>query len=59
MVEERPIASYYSLTEKGTALCPVLDELGDWDDDWVDDWADDWVDVEGPEELRVDVEGPE
>ena len=41
MVEERPIASYYSLTEKGTALCPVLDELGDW--------ADDWVDVESPE----------
>jgi DNA-binding HxlR family transcriptional regulator len=40
-VEERPIASYYSITEKGTALCPVLDELGNW--------ADDWVDVEGPE----------
>jgi len=40
-VEERPIASYYSLTEKGTALCPVLDELGDW--------ADDWVELDGPE----------
>jgi len=35
-VEERPIASYYSLTEKGTALCPVLDEIADWADDWVD-----------------------
>jgi len=39
-VEERPIASYYSLTDKGTALCPVLDELGGW--------ADEWVDVDGP-----------
>jgi DNA-binding HxlR family transcriptional regulator len=39
-VEERPIASYYSLTKKGTALCPVLEELGDW--------ADEWVEVDGP-----------
>ncbi|MEF8821388.1 MAG: helix-turn-helix domain-containing protein, partial [Halovenus sp.] len=26
-VEERPIASYDSLTEKGMALCPVMDRL--------------------------------
>jgi len=35
-VEERPIASYYSLTEKGTALCPVLDTLEEWADEWVE-----------------------
>jgi DNA-binding HxlR family transcriptional regulator len=39
-VEERPIASYYSLTGKGRALCPVLDELGSW--------ADEWIELDGP-----------
>ena len=34
-VEERPIASYYRLTEKGKALHPALDELGDWAEDWL------------------------
>jgi DNA-binding HxlR family transcriptional regulator len=34
-VEERPIASYYSLTEKGEALCPVFSELDGWADDWL------------------------
>ena len=34
-VEERPIASYYRLTEKGKALNPALDELGDWSEDWL------------------------
>lgn len=31
-----PIAVYYSLTEKGRALWPVLDELGAWADEWVE-----------------------
>lgn len=35
-VEERPIASYYSLTEKGVALCPVMETLEDWADEWVE-----------------------
>jgi DNA-binding HxlR family transcriptional regulator len=34
-VEERPIASYYSLTEGGEALCPVFSALDDWADDWL------------------------
>jgi DNA-binding HxlR family transcriptional regulator len=34
-VEERPIATYYSLTERGRALCPVFDELGEWADEWL------------------------
>lgn len=35
-VEEKPIATHYSLTDKGRALCPVFDELETWADDWVD-----------------------
>lgn len=35
-VEEQPIATYYSLTEKGEALCPVMDTLEDWADEWVE-----------------------
>jgi len=35
-VEERPIASYYSLTEKGEALCPVLDDIEQWAAEWVE-----------------------
>lgn len=32
---DAPIASYYSLTEKGEALCPVFDALDDWGSEWV------------------------
>jgi len=35
-VEEQPIASYYSLTEKGEALCPVMDRLEEWSAEWVE-----------------------
>lgn len=34
---ESPIASYYSLTEKGRALCPVFDALDEWGENWIDD----------------------
>ncbi len=34
-VEDRPIATYYSLTEKGEALCPVLTSLEAWATEWV------------------------
>ena len=34
-VEDRPLATYYSLTEKGEALCPVFAELEAWADEWV------------------------
>jgi len=34
-VEETPIATYYSLTEKGIALCPVFTELEDWAAEWL------------------------
>ena len=29
-VEDRPIATYYSLTERAKGLCPVFDELEQW-----------------------------
>ncbi|MFB6138035.1 MAG: winged helix-turn-helix transcriptional regulator [Halobacteriaceae archaeon] len=36
-VEDQPLATYYSLTEKGTALCPVFEELTAWGEEWVSD----------------------
>jgi len=33
--EDAPVATYYSLTEKGAALCPVFDEIEAWADEWL------------------------
>ncbi|EMA52600.1 MULTISPECIES: winged helix-turn-helix transcriptional regulator [Halococcus] len=33
--EDAPIATYYRLTEKGEALCPVFDEIEAWADEWL------------------------
>ncbi|SEP00653.1 transcriptional regulator, HxlR family [Halogranum amylolyticum] len=33
---ESPVASYYSLTNKGGALCPVFDALDDWGGNWLE-----------------------
>jgi DNA-binding HxlR family transcriptional regulator len=35
-VEDRPIATYYSLTEKGKALCPVMESIESWASEWVE-----------------------
>jgi DNA-binding HxlR family transcriptional regulator len=35
-VQEKPIATFYSLSEKGANLCPVFEELERWADDWVE-----------------------
>jgi len=32
---DAPIASYYSLTDKGESLCPVFDEIESWAADWL------------------------
>ena len=32
---ESPVASYYALTEKGDALCPVFESLDAWAEDWL------------------------
>ncbi|WP_227357251.1 winged helix-turn-helix transcriptional regulator [Haladaptatus salinisoli] len=32
---ESPVASYYTLTEKGDALCPVFESLDAWGEDWI------------------------
>ena len=34
-VEDQPIATYYTLTEKGEALCPVFSDIEEWADDWL------------------------
>lgn len=34
--EDAPVATYYSLTEKGRSLCPVFDEIEAWADEWID-----------------------
>lgn len=34
-VEDKPIATYYSLTESGASLCPVFDELETWADEYL------------------------
>ncbi|MCL9817398.1 winged helix-turn-helix transcriptional regulator [Natronocalculus amylovorans] len=33
--EDAPVATYYSLTEKGESLCPVFDEIERWADEWL------------------------
>jgi DNA-binding HxlR family transcriptional regulator len=34
--EAAPVATYYSLTDKGEALCPVFDVIEDWAAEWLD-----------------------
>lgn len=34
---ESPVASYYTLSEKGDALCPVFDLLDEWGEAWAKD----------------------
>ena len=34
---DSPIATYYSLTEKGRSLCPVFDEIECWATEWLDE----------------------
>lgn len=34
--EDAPVATYYSLTEKGEALCPVFSEIENWADEWLE-----------------------
>lgn len=38
MEEESPVATYYSLTEKGSSLRSVFRQI--------DEWADEWLDIE-------------
>ncbi|MFW6321231.1 MAG: winged helix-turn-helix transcriptional regulator [Halohasta sp.] len=35
MEEDAPVATYYSLTEKGRSLCPIFDEIKQWSDEWL------------------------
>jgi DNA-binding HxlR family transcriptional regulator len=33
--EDAPVATYYSLTEKGASLAPVFDAIERWADEWL------------------------
>jgi DNA-binding HxlR family transcriptional regulator len=33
--EESPVATYYSLTDKGESLAPVFEEIDDWAHEWL------------------------
>jgi DNA-binding HxlR family transcriptional regulator len=33
--EDAPVATYYSLTEKGESLCPVFEEIESWAEEWL------------------------
>lgn len=35
--EDAPVATYYSLTEKGESLAPVFDEIECWAGDWLEE----------------------
>ncbi|CAI49497.1 HxlR family transcription regulator [Natronomonas pharaonis DSM 2160] len=34
--EDAPVATYYSLTQKGRSLAPVFDEIEEWADEWLE-----------------------
>ncbi len=34
--EDAPVATYYSLTEKGASLCPVFDAIEQWGKQWIE-----------------------
>lgn len=34
--EDAPVATYYSLTEKGRSLCPVFEEIKAWANNWIE-----------------------
>lgn len=33
--EESPVATFYSLTDKGESLCPVFEEIDKWAQNWL------------------------
>nr|WP_233738171.1 helix-turn-helix domain-containing protein [Halocatena pleomorpha] len=37
--EDAPVATYYSLTEKGASLCPVFDAIEQWGKQWIETTA--------------------
>ncbi|KAB1190022.1 winged helix DNA-binding protein [Haloferax sp. MBLA0076] len=35
--EDAPVATYYSLTDKGVSLCPVFTEIEEWANEWLEE----------------------
>ncbi|MFB6126912.1 MAG: winged helix-turn-helix transcriptional regulator [Halolamina sp.] len=49
--EDAPVATYYSLTEKGRSLCPVFDVIETWAEEWLGE-----DEAEGPADSETDAE---
>ncbi|WP_435317929.1 winged helix-turn-helix transcriptional regulator [Haloarchaeobius sp. TZWSO28] len=56
--EDAPVATFYSLTEKGESLCPVFDAIGEWADEWITTTDSDDVEEAAPEKLETDGGNP-
>jgi DNA-binding HxlR family transcriptional regulator len=37
--EDAPVATFYSLTDRGRSLCPVFDAIEEWADEWLGEGA--------------------
>jgi len=37
--EDAPVATFYSLTDRGRSLCPVFDAIESWADEWLGEGA--------------------
>ena len=44
--EDAPVATYYSLTAKGKALCPVFEAIEEWATEWSADGGEETTAVE-------------
>lgn len=51
--EDAPVATYYSLTEKGESLCPVFDAIEAWAGEWLESDGDGETDSESDAEAVV------
>jgi len=54
--EDAPVATYYSLTEKGASLCPVFDAVEAWAEEWMGS-TDNGEAEEAPEAVDAPADG--
>ena len=52
MEEDAPVATYYSLTDKGESLNPVFDAIERWAEDWLDPEEESLVAADGGSEAE-------
>ena len=52
MEEDAPVATYYSLTDKGESLNPVFDAIETWAEEWLDPEEESLVAADGGSEAE-------